>query len=239
MPEGVNPARGIEKFREEGRERYLTSEELQQLGSALIETESVGVPWVIDETNPKSKHTPKVWKEQRPVADPGAVAAIRLLLFTGARLREILHLERTQVDIERGLLFLPDSKTSKKTIVLNGSVLAVLEQLRVNASVKGARPTGFVIKGLSDDKPRADLKRPWEAIRRHARLDGVRMHDLRHTFASIGAGSSLGLPAFTPNRDTKVRVVRREAYHGFSSAPASRAFGTPPLLHTETIAQSC
>ena len=194
VPENCNPAKGIEKFREEGRERYLTTDELQQLGSALIEAETVGVPWVIDETNPKSKHTPKVWKEQRQIADPGAVAAIRLLLFTGARLREILHLEWTHVDIERGLLFLPDSKTGKKTIVLNGPSLAILEQLSASASVTGARPTGFVIKGMVDDKPRADLKRPWEAIRRHAKLEGVRLHDLRHTFASIGAGSSLGLP---------------------------------------------
>ena len=102
VPEGFNPARGIEKFREEGRERYLTTVELQQLGSALIEAESVGVPWVIDEANPKSKHTPKIWKQQRQVADPGAVAAIRLLLFTGPRLREILHLEWTQFSVSVG-----------------------------------------------------------------------------------------------------------------------------------------
>ncbi len=43
-------------------------------------------------------------------------------------------------------------------------------------------------------KPRADLKRPWAAIRRAAELDGLRLHDLRHTFASTGAGLSLGLP---------------------------------------------
>ena len=80
----------------------MTTVELQQLGSALIEAESVGVPWVIDEANPKSKHTPKIWKQQRQVADPGAVAAIRLLLFTGPRLREILHLEWTQFSVSVG-----------------------------------------------------------------------------------------------------------------------------------------
>ena len=44
------------------------------------------------------------------------------------------------------------------------------------------------------NKPRADLKRPWEVVARHASLEGVRLHDLRHTYASIGAGSGLGLP---------------------------------------------
>ena len=58
----------------------------------------------------------------------------------------------------------------------------------------GNKGEGFVIKGKDPAKPRADLQRPWEAVRRRAQLEGVRLHDLRHTFASIGAGSSLGLP---------------------------------------------
>ena len=191
VEEGVNPARGIEKFREEGRERYLTSDELQRLGAALVEAETVGLPWMIDETNPKAKHTPKAYNGQRQVADPHAVAAIRLLLFTGARLREILHLRWRHVDLERGLLLLPDSKTGKKTIVLSGPAMEVLLTLAAEAR---QHVEHFVIRGQATEKPRADLKRPWEAIRRHAQLDGVRLHDLRHTFASIGAGASLGLP---------------------------------------------
>jgi integrase len=51
-----------------------------------------------------------------------------------------------------------------------------------------------VIPGADPDRRRTDLKRPWDAIQRHARLEGIRLHDLRHTFASIGAGASLGLP---------------------------------------------
>ena len=194
VPEGFNPAKGIEKYREESRERYLTSEELLRLSHALIEAETVGIPWVIDTANPKAKHTPKAWKGQREIVDPYAVAAIRLLLFTGARLREILDLTWKHVDLERELLFLPDSKTGKKTIVLNAAALEILQQLRPTVTADKARLEGFVIKGLVDDQPRADLKRPWTAIRRHADLEGVRLHDLRHTFASIGAGANLGLP---------------------------------------------
>jgi integrase len=193
VPEGFNPVRGVEKYREEGRERYLTGDELQRLSAALIDAETVGIPWRIDATNPKSKHTPKIWKDQRQLSDPFAVAAIRLLLFTGARLREILHLQWAHVDIERGLLFLPESKTGKKTIVLNSASSGILQQLRAPACHVTPGREGYVIRSTSDG-PRADLKRPWAAISHHAALDGVRLHDLRHTFAPIGAGASLGLP---------------------------------------------
>ena len=189
VSEGYNPARGIEKYREEGRERYLTSEELERLGLALREGETVGIPWSINASNPNSKHVPKNWKEQRERLDPHAVAAIRLLLFTGARLREILTARWDYIDVERGLIFLPTSKTGRKTLVLNGAALDIINELRAN---RDSNP--FVIPGEKKDQPRADLKKPWNAIRRHAKLEGVRLHDLRHTFASIGAGSSLGLP---------------------------------------------
>lgn len=192
VPDGFNPARGVEKYKEVSCDRYLTTEELQRLGSTLIEAETIGIPWVIDETNPKSKHVPKSWKTQREVADPGAVAAIWLLLFTGARVREILDLKWEHVDLERGLLFLPDSKTGKKTIVINGTTACVLNELK-ETSPPGTR-SDFVIPGQIVNQPRADLNRPWRAIRRRAGLDGVRLHDLRHTFASIGAGASIGLP---------------------------------------------
>ncbi|MEZ5930182.1 MAG: integrase arm-type DNA-binding domain-containing protein, partial [Parvularculaceae bacterium] len=111
-----NPARGIDKFPEKGRERFLSSEELERLGAAIREAETVGIPWRIDSTK-KTKHLRK--ENRETVLGEHAAAAIRLLIFTGARLREILHLEWEHVDLERGLLMLPDSKTGKKTIVLN------------------------------------------------------------------------------------------------------------------------
>jgi integrase len=51
-----------------------------------------------------------------------------------------------------------------------------------------------IIAGLRDGAPRADLKKPWAAVTKAAGLEGLRIHDLRHSFASIGAGASLGLP---------------------------------------------
>jgi integrase len=185
VPEGVNPARRIEQFKEHRRERFLTGGELQQLGSAIREAETKGVPWDVDERKPKAKHLPKP-KNRFTKIGPFAAAAIRLLLFTGCRLREILHLKWEQVDLERGLMFLADSKTGRKTVILNAPALAVLTGLD--------RLGSYVVPGDDAEKPRADLKRPWEAVAKRAGLEGVRLHDLRHTYASFGAGGGLGLP---------------------------------------------
>jgi integrase len=105
--DGTNPARGIDKFKENRRERFLTGEELERLGSAIREGETTGVPWAVDESKVNTKHVPKA-KRSTKIA-PSAAAAIRLLLFTGCRLREILHLRWEHVDLERGCFFLPDS----------------------------------------------------------------------------------------------------------------------------------
>jgi integrase len=181
---GSNPTAGITAFREQRHERYLTSEELARLGDAIREAETTGVPWLVDETKPTAKHIPK--KNQLTHIDPHAAAALRLLILTGARLREILHLRWEEVDIERGLLLLPDSKTGRKTIVLNAPALAVLAKLK--------RTDGYVIKSDDPDQPRHDLNRPWRLVVKRAGLDGVRLHDLRHTHASYGAALGLGLP---------------------------------------------
>ena len=182
---GFNPAAHIEAFREQRRERFLTSEELARLGEAIREAETTGIPWEVDESRPTAKHIAKE-ENRRTLIGPHAAAALRLLILTGARLREILNLRWEWVDLERGLLLLPDSKTGRKSIVLNAPAMAVLATLpRIGA---------YVIAGDNPEKPRADLNRPWRAIAKRAGLEGVRIHDLRHTHASIGAGAGLGLP---------------------------------------------
>jgi integrase len=127
VPEGTNPARGIEKFKESRRERFLTGGELERLGSAIREAETTGIPWTVDESKATAKHVPKARRSTKIA--PSAAAALRLLLFTGCRLREILHLRWEHVDIERSCLFLPDSKSGRKTIILNAPALAVLNAL--------------------------------------------------------------------------------------------------------------
>jgi integrase len=184
VSEATNPARGIDKFKESRRERFLTGEELARLGSAICEAETTGIPWAVDESKPNAKHVPKT-KRSTKIAS-SAAAALRLLLFTGCRLREILHLRWEHVDIERGCLFLPDSKSGRKTVILNAPALAVLNGLE--------RVGPHVVPGDDPGQPRHDLKRPWDAVTSRAGLIGVRLHDLRHTYASFGAGGGLGLP---------------------------------------------
>lgn len=186
VPKDFNPALEIDRFREEGRERFLSQAEFARLGEALRTGETVGFAWVLDADKPNRKHVPKKPENQRTKVCPYATAAIRLLLLTGARLREILHLTWDQVDLERGLLFVADSKTGKKAIVLGADAALVIEGL--------PRIGQFVIAGQDPAKPRSDLNRPWALISKQAGLEGVRLHDLRHSFASIGAGSGLGLP---------------------------------------------
>lgn len=187
VPEDYNPARGIERFEEHSRERLLSADELVRLGDAIRVAETEGIPWRIDPAK-KTKHVPK--EKREAVIGPHAAAALRLLIFTGARLREILHLEWSQVDLERGLLLLPTSKTGKKTIVLNAPAMAVLSSLpRIGNYVVAGKTAG-----TEDEKPRADLKRPWAMVTRHAGLEDLRIHDLRHNFASFGAGGGMGLP---------------------------------------------
>jgi len=185
IPDGYNPARGIRHYKECARERFLTSEELTRLGSVLIEAETIGLPWLT--TKPNSKHLVSE-DQRRTIIDPFAIAAIRLLVLTGARLREILHAQWSQVDFQRGILFLPDSKTGAKPIYLSNAALSVLRKI---PRIEG---NPFIIAGYEDGKPRSDLKKPWKSICHAANLERLRIHDLRHSFASLGAGASLGLP---------------------------------------------
>lgn len=181
-----NPVNGVEKFPENIVTRFLSLEELQRLGEALEEAETVGIPWTINE-NKKTKHVPR--SNQRTIASPHAVAAIRLYLLTGARLREILHLKWSSVDINRGVLKIENAKGGAREIIASEETLDVLRNLK--------RVGKYVIAsdsaGLPDEKPRYDLKGPWYNIRAYAGLDGVRLHDLRHTFASHAVIDGIGI----------------------------------------------
>ena len=182
-----NPAHKIGRYREQGRERYLTSDELARLGDALAQAEAIGLPYTVDETKPKAKHAPKLENRRRKI-DPFAIAAILLLILTGARLNEILTAKWSYIDFERGLMNLPTSKTGKKSIFLSAAALEVLSRL---PRIEG---NPHIICGEKEGGCRADLKKPWAAITHAADLEGLRIHDLRHSFASVGAGGGLGLP---------------------------------------------
>lgn len=163
-PANSNPCRHVDRYKEGRRERYLSEVELARLADVLNESEKGGAE------------------------NPYVVAAIRLLLFTGSRLGEILNLEWAHVDFERTMLFLPDSKTGKKVIYLSAPALNVL------AEIPRLKNNPFVICGDKDRASLVNLQKPWGRIRKKAGLEDVRLHDLRHSFASVAASGGLSLP---------------------------------------------
>lgn len=187
----ANPAVGVDAYRENLREKYLSSEEFRRLGETLELASTEGLMWHPDSSK-NLKHAPAP-ESRRIMIDPFAIAAIRLLVLTGARLREILNLKWEQIDFEHGTALLPESKTGRRVLVLGEAALSVLRAI--------PRTGGFVIAGMQVrgpdgqlvDAPRSDLNRPWKRIRTHAQLGSLRLHDLRHSFASVGASAGLGL----------------------------------------------
>lgn len=189
LPEGTsNPATGVEAFKEKGRERFLSSEEMERLGAALSCAGTQGLPWQVKASGSGLKHLPAPEKRVAHF-DSHSVAAIRLLLLTGARVREILDLEWRHVDFDRGMLRLPDSKTGAKIIVLGAAALSVLDTIpRIGRFVIASTSAG-----TAHEKPRADVNRLWRALCREAGIEGTRLHDLRHSNAAVGAGVGLSL----------------------------------------------
>ena len=163
-PDGSNPCRHVEHYPEGRRERFLSEAELAHLAEALAEA------------------------ERESTESPYVIAAVRLLVFTGARLSEVLNLRWQDVDVERAKLWLPDSKTGRKALYLSAPALQVLADLpRLDGNP-------HVICG---DKPGArlvNIQKPWRRIRARAGLEDVRLHDLRHSFASVAAAGGLSLP---------------------------------------------
>jgi integrase len=163
-----NPCRAVEKYREQARRRYLTPEEMKRLGAALRIAER--------------------WHS----VSPTAVTAIRLLLLTGARVSEILSLRWCEVELTSATINLSDSKTGRKTIVLSAPAVDILDAWPRFAG----SPYVFPGEGRGEKKGRhrVDLKDAWAWIRVRARLADVRLHDLRHSFASVAVSRGHTLP---------------------------------------------
>lgn len=187
-----NPCGEVEKYRETPRDRFLTPAEFAALGEALGAADR-GELVLVEDGKPKPVRVSK-W----------ALAAIRLLIFTGARRGEILGLRWEWIDWHAGRANLPDSKSGRKPLMLPPAALEILKGLDQPESGKG-----FVIRGgdYSDpETPLVNLKDPWGVIRKAAGLSDVRPHDLRHSFASVMVAGGASLPvigALLGHRDVK------------------------------------
>ena len=163
-PDGTNPLKHIRKYPEEKRERFLSTAELRRIGEVLREIEAEGVEL------------------------PSAILAARMLILSGCRLNEIMSLKWSYVDLEAPALRLPDSKTGAKVVHIGQPVADLLRDAR--------RTDGnpWVIIGTLTGKPLSDLQPFWQRVRARAGVKDVRIHDLRHTFASTAVASGQGLP---------------------------------------------
>ena len=162
-PDGTNPCRHVKPYREKPRKRELTPKELLRLGKALKQAEE--------------SETESVY----------VIAAIRLLLFTGARLSEILTLRRDSIDYRKRIANLDDSKTGPKSIALSAPALEILK------SLPRQKNNPYFICGAKPGQHLVNLQRPWRRIRTAAKLPDIRIHDHRHNFGNVVSNSGHSL----------------------------------------------
>ena len=190
--EGGNPCRFVRKYKERKRERFLSDEEFRRLGEVLNEMEVQGS------------------------VSAYAAAAIRLLMLTGCRRNEIVTLRWEDMDLEAGELRLPDGKTGARLVPLSPAAAQVLSRLPRLAG------NPWVIPGSKPGAHLSDLQPPWERVRKRAGLDDVRIHDLRHSFASraLALGESLPMIGKLLGH-TQVQTTARYAHLARNSVKAS------------------
>ena len=162
-PEGGNPCRSIRKYKLRARTRHLTRDEYRRLGQALRDGETDG--WI----------------------SAPAAAALRLLVLTGCRRDEILTLRWEDVDRHARELRLRDSKSGPCMVAMTAAVEAVLD------GVRRVRGNPWVIVGEAPGSRLMTLKTTWRRVKLRAGLKDVRLHDLRHSYATraLALGESL------------------------------------------------
>lgn len=203
-----NPARGVRKYRPQPRERFLAPKELARLGEVLAKAEAEFREGEARAKQGKPRKSGRKGENDPPSGEnPCAIAAIRLLMLTGCRKSEILLLRWEWVDFERALLRLPDSKTGAKAVPLGAPALELL------TTVTRIEGNPHVFPSTVGEGHLVGIQKVWSRIRNRAELPDVRLHDLRHSFASVGAagGDSLYIVGKLLGH-TQARTTRRYAH---------------------------
>ena len=155
-----NPAKGVKPLPDHKRhERYLSAEEAQQLLQVVSKSQNKLLPYIV-----------------------------ALLLLTGCRRREVLEARWENIDLERGLLTIPLSKNGKPRYVplspAAQNILLGAKALVVSLMGSEQAANGWVFPNPKTRKPFCKMQSGWMRARRLAGLEGLRVHDLRHSFAS-------------------------------------------------------
>lgn len=191
--QGTNPCRHVTKFRERARQRFLSDDEIAAVRRSSASLVAGGE------------------------LTPHAARILELLLLTGARSGELASAQWAWVDWKVQIIALPDSKTGAKTIYLSDDAVALLREQEQSSAGQD-----FIFPGRSSGKHIHNLRKPWARICKEAGLTGVRVHDLRHTAASLalGAGTSLAIVGRLLGH-TQVQTTLRYAH--LEADPALRA----------------
>lgn len=212
-----NPVRGVQRFRDRRNERYLSGAEFKRLGEVLAASDAAWRRFEAD--HDAWIASGRIGAKPQPDAaaeNPTATAAVRLLLLTGARKSEVLQLRWEHIDLERGYLRLPSSKTGAKSIPLGSAAVELIGAMpRLAASP-------YVFPSDRTEKHFVGLSKVWERIRLRAEIPDLRLHDLRHSFASVGASSGsslLMIGALLGHRDPKTT----QRYAHIANDPAKAA----------------
>ena len=166
-----NPVKGIQKYQEEKRDRWLNEDETQRL-------------WVVLDRYP-----------QHITAN-----LFKFLLLTGARKSEAMQATWDQFDMEKGIWTKPSHLTKQKKteyLPLSGKALSILQEIKkiksqMNSQMK-SKPSVYVFPGRVEGQPIKELKTFWKTVLKEAKLENVRIHDLRHTHASYLVSKGLSL----------------------------------------------
>ena len=177
-----NPCIGIKRYPENYRTRFLKQDEVKRLLDAMIEAETVGLPWNVEGNS--SKHLAKE-PNQRTQLSWQVIGALRLLLLTGARLSEIILLKWSDVDFGLLTIALPKFKGRKREPF--PATAAALDILKSLPRVKGS---ALVFPRNSDKAvpiSKEVMESAWQRLRWRARIEDAHIHDLRHTVGTYAA----------------------------------------------------
>ena len=193
-PESGNPCQFVKKYKKRSCERFLSEEEFRRLGDVLHEMQDEGT------------------------LSASAASAFRLLMLTGCRRNEILTLQWSDVDLEGGELRLRDAKTGARWVALSPAAKQVL------AAIPRHPGNPWVIAGRGASGRLANLNKPWIAVRKRAGVEDVRIHDLRHSFASRALALGESLPMIGKLLGHRqVQTTARYAHLAQESVKASSA----------------
>ena len=181
------------KLVDKAKERFLTPEECTRLLRAISLAETEGLfpapkrrRKYVD--GPTAKHRPKVGVDTPTKADPIAIAALRFGIYTGWRRDEVLTLQWRMLRPDLGQIALPNTKTGESFRAVSSEAMAILDSLPRNINSPWCFPSP-----RSASRPLGPITRLWYAVRHAAEIDGTRLHDLRHTAASLAINNDATL----------------------------------------------